>query len=474
LEEFLALQKWGAFQWRLNRYSDEDDPEAICATMIPLIVNEPSRITQDKMCGDLALFTGIDKKVISAELERLQNEKEAHKQREKDTIVDQMVSEIRRCPSDAKSLLYEAADKIEQIEDKYDENTLSLEAVVSFVEETKAYEESLSGEFAGFKLSESGLKQFGDVLDGNWKEGVFMCFGGKENTGKSSFCVQLGYEIASIEENNAVVIYHSIDDSKEQILPRFICQAYGHYDLTMNQVRNPNYYVKYEDAGQALLQRRKMGYQELLRLIKEGRIIIKDVKDGASFAFGESLIKYYRKKYPDRAIVYILDNLHKAPDYSNLDPRMRFKSLSNRIKDVAVHRQACILASVEYKKLPAGTIPSNDAVAETRALSYDANYIGHMYNDHHERQMEAVCLHEHEGEYLPRVRMAAGKNKISAYKNRMFFDFYPSSGMFRHVDTKTAETDMMERIEFLKKNRQGQSQRRHFSGDDGDSPEMPR
>ena len=473
LEEFLSLQKWGAFQWRLNRYSDEDRPEEICKTMIPLIVNESSCISQDSMCGDLALFTGIEKKVITSELERLQSEKERQKYKEKESIVDQMVSEIRRSPNDIKSLLSEAANKIEQIEDKFNENTLSLESVISFVEETRTYEESLSGEFAGFRLSESGLKLFGDQLDGNWREGVFMCFGGKENTGKSSFCCQLGYEIASIEKNNAVVIYHSIDDSKEQILPRFICQAYGHHDLTMNQVRNPNYYLKYEDSGPALAQRRKMGYQELLRLVKEGHLVIKDVKDGASFAFGESLINYYRKKYPERAIVYILDNLHKAPDFGNLEPRMRFKSLSNRVKDVAVHKRTCIITSVEYKKLPAGTIPTNDAVAETRALSYDANYIGHMYNDMHERQMGAICLHEHEGEYLPRVRMGAGKNKISAYKNRMFFDFYPASGMFRYIDTKVAEEDMLKRMNILKQ-RNGPSQRRsHFSGDDGDSPQMP-
>lgn len=472
LEAFLSLPKWGAFQWRLNMYSDEDNPEIICKTMIPLIVNEPSRITQDRMCGELALFTGIDKKVISSELDRQQNEKERQKHREKEQIVDRIVSEIRRSPEDAKNLLYEAAGEIERVEDKYDENTFSLESVIAFVEETKVYEESLSGEFAGFKLSESGLKLFGDQLDGNWREGVFLCIGGRENSGKSSWCCQLAYEMASIEDNNATVIYHSIDDSKEQILPRFICQAYGHHDLTLNQVRNPNYYLKYEENGQAVVQRRKMGYQELLRLIKEGRIIIKDVNDGASFAFGENLINYYRRKYPNRAIVYILDNLHKAPDFGNLEPRMRFKSLSNKIKDTAVQKQACIICTAEYKKLPAGTIPTNDSVAETRAISYDANYVGHIYNDMNEKQMGAVCMHEHEGEFMPRIRLAAGKNKISAYKNRMFFDFYPASGMFRYVDTKTAELDMLARIKILRDSG-SQLRRQHFSGDDGDSPEMP-
>jgi DNA primase catalytic core len=473
LEEFLALQKWGAFQWRLNRYSDEDNPEEICKIMIPLIVNEPSRITQDKMCGDLALFTGIEKKVITSELERLQNEKERQKHREKEVVMDQMVSRSRQNPSDIKNYLLEAVGKIEQIEDKYDENTFSLENVLQFVEGQKIYEEGLSGEFAGFNLSESGLKGLGDKLNGNWREDSFLCFGGKENTGKSSLCCQLAYEIATGKDNNACVIYHSIDDSKEQILPRFICQAYGSHDLTMNQIRNPNYFLKYEDQGTAYAQRRKMGYQELFNLIKDGRIIIKDVNDGASFAFGENLIKYYQKKYPDRNIVYFLDNLHKAPDFNNLEPRMRFKGLSNRVKDTATRHHVCIVATVEYTKLPPGVIPHNGNIAETRALMYDANFIGHLYNDVHERGQGAICMHRHENQVLPRLRLGIGKNKITEFKGRVFLDFFPASGMFKYIPSDTAEDDMRQRMQEIGAQSRSARNASHYGGNDGDSPQMP-
>lgn len=475
LEEFLALQKWGAFQWRLNRYSDDDDPEAICATMIPLVVNEPSRIVQDRMCGELAMFTGIDKKVIASELERLQNEKERQKHREKEVVVDQMVSEIRRSPNDAKSLLYEAAGRIEQIEDKYDENTFSLESVIQWVEGQKIHEESLTGEFAGFNLSESGLKGLGAQLNGNWREDVFMCFGGSANAGKTSLCCQLAYEIATGEDNDACVIFHSIDDSKEQILPRFVCQAYGNHDLTMNQTRNPNYYKKYDACGESILQRRKMGYKELLRLIKEGRIIIKDVNDGTSFAFGESLIKYYKRKYPDRNIVYMLDNLHKTPDFSSLEPRMRFKTLSNRMKDTAVKNHVCIVSTVEYTKLPPGTIPNNYNIAETRAIIFDATFIGHLYNDIHERGAQAVCMHEHADQMLPRIRLGIGKNKITEFKDRVFLDFFPASGLFRFTPTDVAEEDMKQSMQGSRPRqaRRVPAGKGRFSNTDGDQPEMP-
>jgi len=443
--------------------------------MIPLIVNEASYITQDKMCGELSLFTGIDKSVICAELERLQNEKANQKHREKEDVVDQMVSEVRRNPTDTKTLLYEAVRKIEEIEEKYDENTFSLETVIQFVEEQRTYEEGLTGEFAGFHLSETGLKGLGDQLNGNWREDVFMCFGGSANAGKTSLCCQLGYEIASIEDNNACVIYHTIDDSKEQILPRFVAQAYGNHDLTMNQIRNPNYYLKNDEQGESILQRRKMGYQELLRLIKDGRIVLKDVNDGTSFAFGENLIRHYQNKFPDRNIVYILDNLHKTPDFGNMEARHRFKALSNRMKDTATKNHVTIISTVEYTKLPPGTIPNNNNIAETRAIIYDASFIGHMYNDMHERGHRAVCMHEHEDQYFPRIRLGVGKNKITDFKGRMFFDMYPSSGLFRWVPTETAEEDMKQKSSEANPSKEPAhfSKESKFGGHDGDQPEMP-
>lgn len=914
LEEFLNLQKWGAFQWRLNRYSDDDDPEEICKIMIPLIVNEPSRITQDKMCGELALFTGIDKKVISSELERLQNEKERLKHREKEVVVDRMMSGIRRSPTDTKNLLYEAVNQIEEIEDKYDENTFSLETVIHFVEGQKTYEESLTGEFSGFNLSESGLKGLGDQLNGNWREDVFMCFGGSANAGKcqafdskvllangayktienvvrdksasvatmapdhklipgkvidwidsgilecyrvkthdgietkpsethpyytldgwkqvkslkvgdriaisanygniwsiekgkaskddvnivellagflaegsitvtsgfsncndelieyfkkrvdakypnmtyrysknntlyitdkntkakenrmieflrlydifgldshekfipndvfmmparaiskflgmfwacdgwvhhnkdfstievgislcnlhmikqirslllrfgirvrisessssysgtekcfarytlslrniedirkfynnikiplsykqkkllnimnsnrkskggysnsfpaelwryirkatknrgltfsdlcqlvspdhcyhgydktkdrykilagwrprknqriqrrmlksigyilqdkflislaegdiyfdkiteiesigkkqcydleiegthnfiandiivhnTSLCCQLAYEIATGKDNDACVIYHSIDDSREQILPRFVAQAYGHHDLSMNQIRNPNYYLKHDEQGKTILQRRQMGYRELIKLVKDGRIVIKDVNDGTSFAFGESLIKYYQKKYPDRNIVYMLDNLHKTPDFANMEPRMRYKTLSNKMKETATRNHVCIAATVEYTKLPPGTIPTNYNIAETRAIIFDTNFIGHLYNDVHETGGHAVCFHEHADQILPRIRLGIGKNKITEFKDRVFLDFFPSSGLFRYIPTDTAEDDMRQQTRGGSNKKKARNNSK-FKNNDGDQPEMP-
>ncbi len=467
LVEFNNLKKWSAFEWRLNQYIDSDDPEKICGVMVPLIINESSCIKQDKACGELSKFTGIDKKIIVAELERQQNDRSQQKHREKEDIIERMVYEIKRNPADTKSLLYTSISQIELIDEKYDENSFSVETCLSFLQEQKKIEESLTGEFAGFILSDTGLGQLGDNLNGNWRQDVFMCFGGAANSGKTAMTLQMGFEIASNPKNDACVIYHTIDDNKEQILPRLVCQAYGGLDLTINQVRNPNYYLKYDEQGSVMMQHRKTGYDALVQLINDGRIILKDVVDGASFSYGENLIRYYQNKYPDRQIVYILDNLHKTPDYEAMEPRMRFKTLSNQIKGIATRYHVPIIATVEYTKLPPGTIPTNTNIAETRAIIYDANFIGHLYNDLHEMGSAAVCIHNFNEQILPRVRLGIGKNKITEFKDRIFLDFFPASSMFKRVSTTSVELEMIAR----KGNLMGKKAARNstFTGTDGDS-----
>jgi len=472
VEEFIKLKRWSAFEWRLNRYPEDTNPEEICKTMISVIAGEESKISQDKMCGELCKFTGIDKKTIKSELERLLNAKDRRKLQEKESIIDKHFNEIKQNPDDAKALLYECAQEIEQVEEKYNENALSIDGFVEFVNQQRDKEEELDGSFAGFNLSESGFGSLAAVLNGNWREDVFMCLGGSANAGKSSALLQIAWEIASnrlsdpkhgIVPNNATVIYHTIDDSAEQLLPRLVVQAYGGLDLTINQVRNPNYYSKHEGKELVALNR-KAGYEHLMQIISEGRLIMKDNNDGASFAFGENLIRYYKNKYPDRNIVYILDNLHKSPDYASMEPRMRFKTLSNHMKGVATKYHCCVMASVEYTKLPPGIIPNNNNIAETRALIYDTNFIGHMYNDLHEKGADAVCIHEYNGEKLPRVRIGVGKNKITEFKDRLFFDFFPAQGVFRAVPTIVAEDEMRKRKSELKSN--GNSSRGYYSDND--------
>lgn len=435
IKAFTDLKPVTAFQWRLYRFDESVEQEVICKKMMPLIVSEPSHISQEKMIQELAKFTGFNIKTLNAELQRLIDDKEKIKARERTLIIDKMHKEISSRPNDAEMIISEAQTKLHSLKVKYDEDSMSEDSTLKFIMDIKGQEESHTGEQLGFNLGED-LHEFQSAILGEWKDTMHI-FGGKANSGKTSFLVKLGYEIARHPENNAVVIYHTIDDSAEQLLPKWICVAEGSTQLEINQVKNPNYWKEKDNNFDSLMLRREQGYQDIQRLVREGRLVIKDATHGTSLAFSESLIKYYTEKYPDRRIVYILDNFHKIRDFEGLDERIKFKTASQQIKFLTVTYHITTLCTMEYTKLPAGTKPSNDNIAETVQMEYDANLIAHLWNGMHEKgdQATADMYHSVLGvngpERRPIVEINIGKNKINSFKDKLYLKFFPASSDFK-------------------------------------------
>ncbi len=440
---FLALKQWTPFEWRLERFPEDADGEEVCNLMIPLVVNESSYITQETMLETLARHTGISLKTLQAELGRLLNEKERDRSQERRLILDKLSRDVNNHPDNAELLITEAQIKLQAVSKKYEEDKLSEDSTLQQVLGFKNREESKDGSFQGFVLGED-LHELQEALSGDWRKDIMAVFGGKANSGKTSFMAKLAYEIAIHEkENNACVIYHTIDDTTEQVLPKFICVAEGSTKLEINQVKDPNYYKNLEGCD-GLDWRREQGYLTLTDLIKRGRFVIKDSNDGQSLAFAENMIRYYQNKYPDRQIVYVLDNFHKLKDFQdggNGDERIRFKIISTLVKDMATRLHIPVLCTMEYTKLAAGVRPTNDNIAETVQMEYDANLIAHLWNGLHElgdAKADPTMYHmsfDAMGNLkkMPIVEMNIGKNKISAFKSRLYYQFYPGCSDFKPV-----------------------------------------
>jgi hypothetical protein len=178
----------------------------------------------------------------------------------------------------------------------------------------------------------------------------------------------------------------------------------------------------------------------------ENLIVIKDINHGDSIPFAEHLITYYQNKYPDKRIVYILDNFHKLRDYEQKDERVRFKKLSETIKNMALRHRCTIFASVEYTKLASGIKPTNHNIAESAQIAYDANAIIHLYSEVTDQPESFTVCHtstDWKGNevFLPRVEFIVGKNKISEQKRSFFLDFWPASSDYTYVDQKTVLED---------------------------------
>ena len=458
-DEFIRLKKWTAFEWRANKFlgefgdePTEDQRRDVAEKMIPIIVSERSHIRQEEMAKQVAKMAGYELSTIMSEIRRLRSEKEAEVQTKKRNAVESLLSQVRWNPDEAETLVAQCQIVLEDINKTVQASTESsstLNAVLSL----KEADENKTGEFSGFYLAPDGLGGIGKFLDDDWKKDNLFYIGGGEQAGKTSMCTQLAYEIANDERNNAVCIYHSIDDSARFIIYKWVCQASESLDLYLNHVSNPNYWQK-QPGYNYLKPLREKAYQKIVQMSKDQKLIVKDASDGASITYAESVVRYYREMYPNKNIVLFIDNFHKLPDYGDINGHERIKKLSNHLKTLAVQNHITIVSTVEYRKLQQGEKPSNLAIAESRSLAYDASVILHLYNDlHNTSEDEAVLVHEDKrGILLPRIWVKFGKNKVSGYEGREFLDLYPQAAQLKAVDLETAVQDQKTRMAFLKEN----------------------
>jgi DNA primase len=442
---FKKLKLWSAFEWRLNRFDEEAEPEVICEHMIPIIANESSAVIRDKLENILSTHTGMLTLSIHKDVERLLNSKEIEKLHQRRNILDQLKYNLDRHPDNAEIALDETTEKLYELAKAHNEDSFSEDKYLFDLARQKEEEETKDGSFPGFLLGPD-LKPLEKAFAGEWKRDVWICVGAKENCGKSGFNLKVLLSMAQIPENNVMGIYHSIDDTKEQLTPRCVCLLEGTRRLTINKVADPNWYIKSGLEGKDLLEYREKGYDRLVSLVKNGSFVMKDANDGLSLAYIDRLIRFYKDKYPDKHIVYILDNFHKLQDFENLkgDERVRFKIMSNMMKAKATRHHITVMSTVEYPKLNQGQIPTNENIGESKKIAYDANAMLHLYNDLHEWGDKANHFHiSMNGEgapvKMPRIMVNFGKNKISAFKGRQWYDFFPEQSDFVFVDEKIME-----------------------------------
>ena len=449
--DFLKLAKWSIFEWKLNQYQEDDDEIEICKQMVPFIAREQSPITRDYQAKILAKRTGMSLNAILQEIHLLIDEKQNRHAKDRQEILDRAIYELKNNPKDAETILQKAQFQLLELIKKSDLDTLSSEDFIASLDQQKSHEEKLTIDHSGFKLG-TDLKELEDILRGDWSEGAFITCAARPNAGKSAFLCKLAYSIASNNED-VVVIYHTIDDTFEQLTPRFIAIAEGSKSLTMNMVRQPHYWSQVVNIPN-INDKRNLGYTKVRELAQQGKLIVKDIKHGSTLSFIENLICYYKDKHPERKVVFILDNFHKLRDFAgSKDERVRFKALSESVKAITLRHRCCFIATVEYTKVPPGIKPHNNLISETTQIEYDASVILHLYSDVADNPHSFSICHEslnHNGEkvFLPRVECIIGKNKITEIKKSFFLDFWPASSDFACVNQKKVlqESERMKKM----------------------------
>lgn len=434
IEAFKTLPRLNAFEWKLLNSDYRAEPYDLAIRTVPTIANEPNTIEREKQCNILAKHTGISAQVIKEELERICNIETAKKTELRDALIKKVVKDLQKCPGDVYNILNFAVSRIEDIDVITSQYNFSKDEYLKFLEYKKVADESSAA-----LQYKSGFGRLDLKTSSQWAApGTLIALGGRSNSGKTALLINLAYNIATLNED-VTVLFHTIDDSRYIVIPKFIAMDSR---IKINHVITPEFSKQYY-AKHDLITRREASYHQMYQLGMADRLIIKDAELGTSLESVDQWVKRYRKEYPDRKIIYFLDNFHLLADMNHIpDERVRNKERSKLIKKIATKYGITIFMTVEYTKIPPGHRPHNFDILETGQIEYDCNAIYHLFNPYSDvgasageewTWMEYDDLLQ-ESVIKPKVELITGKSKLSAFKGSYFLQFSPEISRYSEMD----------------------------------------
>lgn len=434
LDQAQAFKLWNelpiisAFMWRLKKFGPDTSMEDVATKMIPFIITEPNIILREKMAKDLATHTGIRIQAIQNQMDKLTRMEEFKESERLKSIVNSVVKDLQRNPRSARDILNIYSNMLEEQEKTISTDTLGV------VETSKSFE-SMVDKWRNRKDSivgiRTGLTELDQAING-LQEGKAAAIGGKPNHGKTALVSTIAYNVCTMNED-CMVIVHNTDDNVETFCSRLIAIDQM---IPMNWVTNPKFHMKLKgQAGYdpALQQKWKDGVKNIQDIIDSGKLVVKDSTHGTTLNYTEALIKYYKNNNPNKRILVIFDNFHKATDYMEMEERIRYKRMSGRIKLLAERYNVAFLATMEYTKMEEGTRPHNSNLAESGQMEYDLSVIMHVYNalsDLGAERAKAVIIPVEGAEPIPIVELKIGKNKQGSFKESLFYSFYTDKGKY--------------------------------------------
>ncbi len=294
----------------------------------------------------------------------------------------------------------------------------------------------------------SGFPIFDEKLEG-LEEGLYV-IGAESNVGKSAILTNLIWQYAMNEENNLFGIYFSLDDSRNELIPRLIAM---NQQIPISVASKPQRYQNMIEAGEPnssqyveMLQKRSAGIEQL----KEARNRIKFV-DSEIINCGEKLVDYciklqdYIKSFdPDANIIVGIDSLADirwpSQNFRAGDENAVVSYTAKQIKSLAVDVLRCpIFGTYHLRKIDQTKRPTIADMKSSGELIYEASAIFLAHNDVGRNQQNASIYwtQENNAELQPVIEFHWAKNKKSTFKGRTYFDLF--AGQSRIVEATTEE-----------------------------------
>lgn len=290
-----------------------------------------------------------------------------------------------------------------------------------------------------------GFPQYNEAFEG-LNTGVTL-FAGGSNVGKSGMLAEIGWKVAKansfIDENHpkkAFVLYFSLDDSCNELIPRVIAIDQR---IKINAVRFPK---KYSHIGE-LMDKRAQGIQALKDSVAHFAMI--DANEGQSIEHIEKTMMEYKDMlethFPEEyTLVAIIDNFHdiSVDKKGYTEENARIDHIAGELTNLATRFDSPIICSAEFRKINVFKRPQLDDIKSSGKAVYEAKAILLCHNDVGVKgeQAQVYWEVEEQGEIvkMPIFETQIAKNKFSSFKGRVLFRFTPEISSFDELPKEEA------------------------------------
>lgn len=285
------------------------------------------------------------------------------------------------------------------------------------------------------------------------ESGLYM-IAGESNGGKTALVQALFLDYALYEPNKLFGIYFSLDDTRNELIPRIIA-AHEHIPISVGS--KPQRYMNMLEQGlegsgiyQEWLDKR----DNALEWLKSTKECFK-IEDSNKITCGEQIIDYLRKvkiyletHAPDKKMIVAIDSMSDIRFISKnfKSDKERNDYIARTVKEWTVELDIPIFGTLHLRKIEQNRRPNIADVKESGEYAYEASFLGIIYNDV-SRNKQAATIYQSDpdtGEKLPIIELDWAKNKKSSFKNRTYHYFWPSFS-----DVRECSKEVMDRYNSL-------------------------
>lgn len=365
--------------------------------------------------------------------------------------IPKVLPTVMPAPKDIVNNVEEDEDlyKIEQaLEEKKEEKTdevIMEDFFDTTLDDYKDFDNRAWNKGDGYRIPNYSFME--EKLEG-LEPGLYL-FAGESNSGKSALMMNIMKDICSHRENKLFGVYYSLDDSKNEIIPRIIAME---QQIPISVASKPKRYENminelHEDSSQFQdwLNKRQAGLDKLMNETDLFKVEdARKIKNSTDLREHMKKVQLYIKSIdPEMNIIVAIDAINDIQldpaEYKTKSGNDEMKETAKFVKDLSVDLDIVVFSSSHLRKLNGNRRPTVDDLKEANTLLYEASVVWLVYNDVSKNKGAAKIYwnQPNDAELGPVVEIDWGKNKKSSFKGRTYCMFYPNQSRLFECDKDT-------------------------------------